>query len=87
MRIRKKTELLEEDEILLIADVSDALAHPARVKLFQHIMKCNKNMTVVCNKDLAIFFTISQKPQRSLKSILDTSFKIFLKHLYCRHKI
>ena len=49
MRIRKKTELLEEDEILLIADVSDALAHPARVKLFQHIMECNKNMTVVCN--------------------------------------
>lgn len=60
MRIRKKTELLEEDEILLIADVSDALAHPARVKLFQHIMESNKNMTVVCNKDLVAGFEYSQ---------------------------
>lgn len=60
MRIRKRTELLDENEILLIADVSDALAHPVRVKLYQYIMECNKNLVSVCNKDLVEAFEYSQ---------------------------
>lgn len=60
MRIRKKTNLLDENEILLISDVSDALAHPVRVKLFQHILEYNKNMISVCNKDLVEAFEYSQ---------------------------
>ena len=36
MRIRKDKQELLEEEVLLIANVSDALAHPARIKLFKY---------------------------------------------------
>ncbi len=42
MRIRKKnTEItdIKEDDIELIAKVSDALAHPVRLHLFRYIMQ------------------------------------------------
>ncbi len=81
MRLRKNTEQadalsgenLSEDDILLIANVSDALAHPARVKLFRHIMQANRAMTPVCNKDLVAHFdyaqaTISQHMQKLVQS-------------------
>ena len=35
MRLRKDQNEMMEDEILLIAQVSDALAHPARIKIFK----------------------------------------------------
>ena len=60
MRLRKDTKLLDEKEALLIADVSDALAHPARVKILQHILACNKDMTPVCNGDIVAAFDYSQ---------------------------
>ena len=44
MRLRKEQNEILEDEILLIADVSDALAHPARVKMFKYIMQANRAM-------------------------------------------
>ena len=60
MRLRKETEIatenMPEEEILLIANVSDALAHPARVKIFRYIMQANKAMVTVCNKDLVEHF-------------------------------
>lgn len=60
MRIRKDTDLLNEEEILLIADVSDALAHPVRVKLFNYIMVRNADRVDVCNGDLVRAFDYSQ---------------------------
>ena len=51
---------MEEQEIQLIAQVSDALAHPVRLKLFRYIMKCNKGMETVCNKDLVANFDYAQ---------------------------
>ncbi len=60
MRIRKDTDILNEKEILLIADVSDALAHPARIKLFHHILDQNKDLIPVCNGDLVAAFDYSQ---------------------------
>lgn len=60
MRIRKDDELLEEKDIELIARVSDALAHPVRLKLFRYIMQCNKSMETVCNKDLVANFDYAQ---------------------------
>jgi ArsR family transcriptional regulator len=60
MRLRKDTELLNEKEALLIADVSDALAHPARVKIFQYIMACNKDLKPVCNQDIVADFDYAQ---------------------------
>ena len=41
MRLRKESDDLQEEEVLLIANVSDALAHPVRIRIFRYIMKCN----------------------------------------------
>lgn len=60
MRLRKESYELEEDEILLIASVSDALAHPARIKIYRFIMKANKDRRKVCNKDVVEVFNYSQ---------------------------
>ncbi|MEE0741566.1 MAG: ArsR/SmtB family transcription factor [Emergencia sp.] len=73
MRIRKVPESLEENEIEFIARVSDALAHPVRLKLFRYIMQCNKAMESVCNKDLVANFdyaqaTISQHMKKLVQS-------------------
>lgn len=60
MRLRKETDDLQEDEILLIAQVSDALAHPARIKIYRFIMQNNRNRISVCNKDVVAAFDYSQ---------------------------
>ncbi len=60
MRLRKEADDLLEEEILLIAQVSDALAHPARVKIYRFIMQSNRNRTPVCNKDVVAAFDYSQ---------------------------
>lgn len=60
MRIRKDNDAIEEKDIELIAKVSDALAHPVRLKLFRYIMQCNKSMENVCNKDLVANFDYAQ---------------------------
>ena len=60
MRLRKEPDELQEKEILLMARISDALAHPARIKIFRYIMQCNKERTQVCNKDLVAYFDYSQ---------------------------
>jgi len=73
MRLRKENDEIMENEILLIADVSDALAHPARIKIFRYIMQSNKAMNLVCNKDLVANFdyaqaTISQHVKKLVQS-------------------
>ena len=75
MRIRKESDDLKENDILLIANVSDALAHPARVKIFRFIMQKNAARTPVCNKDVVAEFdysqaTISQHIKKLVKSDL-----------------
>lgn len=60
MRLRKQTSEMPEDEILLMARISDALAHPARIKIFRFIMNCNSERTPVCNKDVVASFDYSQ---------------------------
>lgn len=81
MRIRKKDKEMEDDEILFLAKVSDALAHPARVKIFRFIMAQNKERISVCNKDIVANFdyaqaTISQHLKTLVKSgLLDTKKK------------
>ena len=39
MRLRKELDELQEKEVLIIAQVSDALAHPAGIKIFRYIME------------------------------------------------
>ena len=75
MRIRKDNKDLMENEILLIADVSDALAHPLRVKILKYIMTQNRAMKTVCTKDLVEEFgyaqaTISQHMKKLVLSCL-----------------
>ena len=60
MRLRKEVDELQETEVLLIAQISDALAHPARIKIFRYIMMQNKKRTPVCNKDLVEHFGYAQ---------------------------
>lgn len=60
MRLRKEFDEMEEKDILLIARISDALAHPARIKLFRYIMAENKARRQVCNKDLVANFDYAQ---------------------------
>lgn len=60
MRLRKESDDMQEEEILLVAQVSDALAHPARIKIFRFIMNCNRNRQTVCNKDVVAAFDYSQ---------------------------
>ena len=46
MRLRKELDELQEKEVLIIAQVSDALAHPARIKIFRYIMEHLSNYLV-----------------------------------------
>ena len=73
MRLRKEQDEMLEDEILLIADVSDALAHPARVKMFKYIMQANRAMITVCNKDLVKHFDYAQATvSQHMKKLVDS---------------
>jgi DNA-binding transcriptional ArsR family regulator len=60
MRLRKESNEMHEEEILLVAQVSDALAHPARIKIYRFIMRQNKDLVPVCNKDVVAAFDYSQ---------------------------
>ena len=60
MRLRKEIDEMQEKDILLIAKISDALAHPARIKIFRYIMQQNQLREKVCNKDLVAYFDYSQ---------------------------
>ena len=60
MRLRKEIDEMQEKDILLIAKISDALAHPARIKIFRYIMERNKKRERVCNKDLVEYFDYAQ---------------------------
>ena len=60
MRVRKDIDELKEKDILLIARISDALAHPARIKIFRYVMQQNRERKPVCNKDLVKEFGYAQ---------------------------
>ena len=71
MRIRKDTDIYDEEEIRLISAASDALAHPLRVELFRHIYTENIARRPVCNKDLVREFEYSQSTiSRHMKKLL-----------------
>ena len=87
MRIRKDSTLMNETEINLVANVSDALAHPVRIMLYQYIMSCNKELREVCNKDLVEVFdysqaTISQHMKKLVQSELVQMKKVDRKSVY-----
>jgi DNA-binding transcriptional ArsR family regulator len=72
MRLRKELDEMHEDEILLTAKVSDALAHPARLKIFRYIFLSNRNREKVCNKDVVAAFDYSQATiSQHIKKLVD----------------
>ena len=63
MRIRKNDSsfnILTDEEILSAAKTADALAHPARIKMLQFILKANAERKIVTNKDVVAAFEYSQ---------------------------
>lgn len=73
MRLRKDQDEMLEEEILLISTVSDALAHPARIKMFKFIMQANRAMVAVCNKDLVEHFDYAQATvSQHMKKLVDS---------------
>ena len=60
MRLRKENDGIREEDVLMIASVSDALAHPARVKIFRYVMNHNLDHQKICNKDIVSAFDYSQ---------------------------
>lgn len=73
MRLRKELEEMQEEELLLTAQISDALAHPARLKIFRHIYICNRNRQKVCNKDIVAAFDYSQATiSQHVKKLVDS---------------
>ena len=73
MRIRKDNKDLLENEIMLISDVSDALAHPLRVKMLKYIMTQNRSMKPVCTKDLVEEFGYAQATiSQHIKKLVDS---------------
>lgn len=73
MRLRKEADNIQDNEVLLIAKVSDALAHPARINIYRYIMQCNRERTEVCNKDVVAEFDYSQATiSQHLKKLVDS---------------
>ena len=73
MRLRKDQDEILEEEILLISTVSDALAHPARIKMFKFIMQANRAMVAVCNKDIVEHFDYAQATvSQHMKKLVDS---------------
>ena len=63
MRIRKQgpaDAALNNNEIMTVAKVSDALAHPARVRMLRFILTENLARRTVTNKDLVKTFEYAQ---------------------------
>jgi len=73
MRLRKESDSIQDQEVLLIAKVSDALAHPARINIYRYIMQCNRERVEVCNKDVVAEFDYSQATvSQHLKKLVDS---------------
>jgi len=73
MRLRKDVDQLLDEEVLLVARASDALAHPARIYLLRYIMNSNTKRQPVCTGDLVEAFdyaqaTISQHMKKLVSS-------------------
>ena len=73
MRLRKGLDELQEKDVLLIAQISDALAHPARIKIFRFIMAGTVEEKILAmhreKRDLAAGFL--EGTEQAVKRITD----------------
>lgn len=73
MRLRKISDDMHDADVLLIAKVSDALAHPARIDIYRYIMQCNRERVDICNKDVVAEFDYSQATiSQHLKKLVES---------------
>ena len=73
MRIRKDNDKLNSEDINLIANASDALAHPARVEIFRFIYSENMQRRMVCNKNIVEAFDYAQATiSQHVKKLVDS---------------
>lgn len=64
---------MQDEEVLLIAEISDALAHPARINIYRLIMQCNRDRINICNKDVVAAFDYSQATvSQHIKKLVDS---------------
>ena len=74
MRIRKDNLTDEERDIIEIASISDALAHPVRVKILKYILLKNSERIIVHNKALVEHFDYSQSTiSQHVKKMVDAN--------------
>ena len=59
MRIRKEIDDRSED-VLYLAGIADALAHPVRVAILKYVAEKNQVRNDVCNNDLVQYLDYSQ---------------------------
>lgn len=72
MRIRRDIDDMQEEEIIFVAKISDALAHPLRIKILKYILFNNSTRTTICNKDIVAFFDYSQATiSQHLKKLME----------------
>ena len=63
MRIRKEAPvdlLFDDEDIVVAAKISDALAHPVRIRMLRFILKENLARRNVTNKDIVFAFDYAQ---------------------------
>lgn len=74
MRLRKESDEVLEEDIVFISKVSDALAHPVRIKILTFIFSNNKTNIPVCNKDVVAHFNYSQATiSQHIKKLIDAN--------------
>ncbi len=74
MRLRKESDNMLEEDIVFLSSVSDALAHPMRIRILTYIFSCNKENTPICNKDIVSHFNYSQATiSQHIKKLVDAN--------------
>ncbi|MBK5253268.1 MAG: helix-turn-helix transcriptional regulator [Peptostreptococcaceae bacterium] len=87
MRIRNEISKATDENLQFVANISDALAHPARLRMFKYIMQSNQRLEKVYTKTLVEEFgyaqaTVSQHMKILVKAHLVETKKEYKYTLY-----
>jgi DNA-binding transcriptional ArsR family regulator len=82
MRIRNEISKATDEDLKFIADTSDALAHPARLKMLKYIMNANQRLEKVYTKTLVEEFGYAQATVSQHMKILKNANLVEIKKEY-----
>jgi len=82
MRIRNEISKATEEDLQFIANTSDALAHPARLKMLKYIMNANQKLEKVYTKTLVEEFGYAQATVSQHMKILKNANLVEIKKEY-----